>query len=179
MRYGQVARLCDAVDAVSRWAAAVAAVSAAAIVILMMSEILARFLLGYGLKHTWELSGYLMGVIFFLGAGYTLQRRLHVRTSAVAEILSPRALRLVDGLCFGIGAAILSYTTYALADLAWTSFARNVKSWSGVGLSLWIPQAALALGALLFALQCVAELLRLATGQSVERARPTIIDEGL
>lgn len=162
-------RTLRALDRLSTLLAALAAVSLVAMTLLMLAEVVARNLLHQSLTYSWEFSGYLMGLVFFFGAAYTLRTNGHVRVTMLAEALPPRFARLLDIFATLVGLLVTGFIFYALADLTLTSFQRGVKSFTPTQTPLIIPQGLLALGALLLFLQMVARLIRLWRGQAPDQ----------
>ena len=160
------------VERVTAAAGALAAILLAALAGMMLAELGARNLLGRSLHVTWELSGYAMGGVFFLGAASALRHGEHVRVGIVLEAADPRAARWIDLAATAAGLLVALYLAVALGALSGRSLAGDVRSWSGFRFPLWAPQALLALGAALLALQLSARAARLALGLPPDLARP-------
>lgn len=148
-------------DRLAVWAAAVAAVCLLSMAILMMGEVIARSAFTQSLVFSWEFSGYLMGATFLFGAAYTLRSGGHVRVSLLAEQAAPGVARGLDYFCTLVGIVVTGYILFALCDLTYSSFKRDIVSFTPTQTPLIIPQGVLALGALLLFLQMVARLIRL------------------
>jgi len=156
-------------------AAVLAALCLAAMAVLVVAEIAARDIGGQSLNFTWEVSGYLMGAVFLLGAAHALAEGAHVRTGINSLIRHVATRRALEALCFLVGLLVASYVARALGLLAFQSFERGVTSWSSLRAPLWLPQGTLALGAALLALQFAAGLARIAAGEELMRVAP--VDE--
>ena len=160
-----------AIERVSAAAGVAAALAMLALFALMLSEVAARNLFGQSLHVTWELAGYAMGAVFFLGAAATMKAGEHVRVGILLELLPERPARLLDLAATLFGLAIALYLTYVVAGLALRSLAGDVRSWSGFRIALWIPQALLVLGTLLLSLQLLARAARLVLGLPADEKR--------
>ncbi len=153
-------------------AAVLAALCLATIAVLVVAEVVARDVGGQSLNLTWEVSGYLMGAVFLLGAAHALAEGAHVRTGLNTIIPSPGVRRGLEALCFTIGLIVVGYAARALWLLALQSLDRGVTSWSALRVPLWVPQGVLALGATLFAAAFAGGLARLAAGEDAMRQPP-------
>lgn len=149
------------IDRLSIWAAALAAACLLSMAILMMGEVVARSAFAQSLVFSWEFSGYLMGAAFLFGAGYTLRSGGHVRVSLLAEHVPSGVARALDYFSTLVGVAVTAYILYALCDLTYSSFTRDIVSFTPTQTPLIIPQGVLAVGALLLFLQMLARLIRL------------------
>ena len=153
-----------AIERVTAWAGALAALLLAALAGLMLAELAARNLAGRSLHVTWELSAYCMGALFFFGAAAALRHGDHVRVGLLMEVLGPRASRALDFCVTLLGLGVAVYLAWALGGLTFRSLDGNVRSFSGYGIPIGVPQAALAAGVAIFALQLAARAARLALG---------------
>jgi TRAP-type C4-dicarboxylate transport system permease small subunit len=158
----------DFIDAISKWLAVVAAVLMASIAIMILSEVAARSLFNYSLSFAWEYSAFAMGASMFFGLAYTLRTGGHIRVSLLAASIPPRAAYWVDVLCTIFGLGIIAFITYAMAGLAWRSYLSGSVSATISETPLFIPQAAISLGALFLTIQLLARLVRLYTGAPTE-----------
>ena len=168
--------LVRSIESVSRFSGAMAAVLLAAIVALMLAEIVFRSSVARSLHFTWEYSSYAMAGVFLLGASYALHCGSHVRVTALLESVPPTVGRWLDWLCTLLGLAVAAFATQALAVHAFDSYTRGIVSFTINQVPLVYPQGLMALGAGLLALQFVARLIRLSLG-----AMPDVIpaDEAL
>ncbi|HJQ58422.1 MAG TPA: TRAP transporter small permease [Vineibacter sp.] len=164
-------RLLDRIDALSLAGAWASAACVCSILVLIVAEVAARNLLNLSLDFAWEFSAFFMGAAFLLGAGYTLRAGAQIRVNVLLENVPrplARALDIVATIC---GIAICAYLAFGLSQMAWLSWERNSRTDKASELPLWIPQAAMALGALLLTLQILARLGRLARREPAEDSR--------
>lgn len=153
------------IDRLSTWAAAIAAACLLLMAVLMMGEVIARSAFSQSLVFSWEFSGYLMGAAFLFGAAFTLRSGGHVRVSLLAEHVPPGVARGLEYFSTLVGIVVTAYILYALCDLTYSSFKRDIVSFTPTQTPLIIPQGALAVGALLLFLQMLARLIRLIRGE--------------
>lgn len=108
-----------------------------------------------------EYSAYGLAALIFLGCGYTLKEKGHIRIELILNLL-PRRLELGIKIIAGcISTLLLGYITWQL--LRMTLSAWNYGSTSGTltATPLWVPQALIVVGAAMFTLQMVVETLKL------------------
>ena len=103
-------------------------------------------------------AGYCMAAAGFLALAHTLKRGEHIRVTLVLEHVSPRVRR-------GLELWALAAATVLAVAFAWYSVRLTFQSWQFNDIStgndatpLWIPQIAMAYGALVLAIAFVDEL---------------------
>jgi TRAP-type mannitol/chloroaromatic compound transport system permease small subunit len=171
-------RLLRVVDRLAGAGAALSAVLLLSIAVLFVLEILARALGAESMTFVWEYSGYFQAVAILLGSAYTLNSGGHIRVGIVMKQVSPSVQRALEALCTigGLGAAALlcgalSYEAYLSFDIGRTSYFPTETP-------LFVPQAALALSALLLVLAFATRLVRVLVRLPVESVGPTSLQEG-
>ncbi len=166
------------IDRASDLLGAVAALGMAGMFLLMIAEIFTRGVLGFSLGVTWELSGYLMGLVVFLGSARALRAGSHVRIMLLLETLPKRYTKWIDVLATALGALIVGYIVKALHLLAMTSYTRGTVSSTPEQFPLFVPQALLCLGATMLLLQLLARLVTVVRQPAERIAAPSRIDGG-
>jgi len=166
-----------------RFGGSIAALALMALTLLILAEIITRLLSNYfeslpaGVPMAWEYSAYLMGIGFMAGAAMTLRAGSHIRVSILIGQLPETGKRVLDVLASTIGLFLTGYLAYSLSLFTWGSFTRGQTSISS-DTPVWIPEAAITLGATLLALQMFARLLQALWGLPVEdpslRAAPDL-----
>lgn len=156
------------VDGAAKLAAVLSALLTVSIVVMILGEIVARSLFNYSLSFAWEYSAYAMGVAMFGGAAYALRTGGHIRVSLLASSVPPRTAYWIDILCTVLAIVISSYVALALIEFALRSYASGSTSPTVSATPLVIPQACIALGATLLAIQLLARLARLVLGHEPE-----------
>lgn len=99
-----------------------------------------------------EFAGYCMGASAFLGLADALRSGDHIRVTLVADRLAPRARRVLEWLALGIGSALALWIAWYMLRMAWDSWVMNELSSGLIALPMWLPQGAMAWGAVAFAL---------------------------
>lgn len=146
-------RFVDAVGRATAWIAL-------AIVALMATNVLLRYLFRIGSVWSQELEWHLLAPLILFGMSYALRHREHVRVDIVYGKLSLRAQAGIDTL-----AAVL--TVMIALGIAWLSFGYVDQAWSigetsadPGGLPFrWALKALIPAGFLLLALQGFADVL--------------------
>ena len=153
--------------------AALAALSLAAICLLLFAEIATRLLFGATLGDSWEFAAYFMSLTFLLGAAYTLRTGGHVRVSLLRSA-DKRRDAAIEFVASALGLALAIFMASALTELAWQSFARDVTSATPAQVPLFLPRTGWALGAWLLAFQLIARLVAIVLGEPIERPSPDV-----
>lgn len=106
-----------------------------------------------------EFAGYLMGASAFLALADTFVANEHIRVTLVLDRVRPAVRRVLERLAITIAAALSVYLAWHVTKLAWQSWQLDERSSGLIALPMWIPQAAMAFGAIAFFL-AVAERAR-------------------
>ena len=112
----------------------------------------------------WEYSAYLMGSSFMFGAALTMRAGMQIRVQIVLQSFGGRFQRPLEVISSAIGAAFVTFLAYSLACFAFESYVSDQVS-GGSLTPLWIPQASLALGTAIYALQSIMHVLAALLGK--------------
>lgn len=163
-------------DRLSRLDGWLGAACLACLTSLMLAEVFLRAasnvltFLPPGIPVAWEWSSYLMAATFTFGAAMTLRAGGHIRVFLLLGNVRPAVRR---GLEIGSAAAALAFMgflAYAMVKFAYGSYQRGQTSISS-DTPLWVPQAVVAFGMVLLALQLLARLIQALLGLPLEDAR--------
>jgi TRAP-type C4-dicarboxylate transport system permease small subunit len=158
----------NAIFAVSRFAAYVAA----AIIVYMLLHVLLEILLR-NIFHTStfileEMVGYAVAASSFLGLGYCLERGALIRVTLLLGRFAENSIarRVVEGFCvistlFVTGLAIWQFSRSILR-----LYDRGYTSGTMSNIPSWIPETIMTVGLVLFWIQLVAHLLRVLGGST-------------
>lgn len=118
---------------------------------------------GFIVEGLAEIAGYLLATASLLALGLALKSASHIRITLVLGFLPPKARWFAE--LFAIGASFLfaGYMTVRLALLAIDSWRFNEVSFGLVPVPLVWPQAAMAVGLLIFTIALLDELVITAT----------------
>lgn len=107
---------------------------------------------GFHVRGTDAYAGYLMAGSAFLALAHTLKRGEHIRVTLVLQALPPAARRSLEIWSFTAGTLLAGLLAFYSVRLAWQSHLFHDISTGNDATPLWIPQLAMALGAVVFAL---------------------------
>ncbi len=174
-RGGVFATLQSAADRLALLAAYLAALCLAGLIALASAEIILALLSRFsarvpaGLGIAWEYSAYLMGIAFLLGSGLTLRAGMHVRVELLLRGAGARYAWACEAISALIGSAFSVILAWTLTAFALQSHGAGQVSGDSAT-PLWIPQAALAFGATVLAVQMLLRLAACILGRELERA---------
>ena len=121
-----------------------------AILVLIVTQMVARWL-GVNVAGLSDYTGYCMAAASFFAFAHTLQRGVHIRVNLLLIRLG-RFRRLGEIWCFAAGAVLASYLAHYAVKLVTESHRWNDISQGRDATPLWIPQLAVAAGAILLAI---------------------------
>jgi len=115
-------------------------------------------LLDFHVPGTDAYAGYCMAGAGFLALAHTLKRGEHIRVTLILERLTGAAHRALTLWSFAAGGLLALLFAYYSVRLAYQSLDFHDISTANDATPLWIPQSAMALGTLVFAIAMVDEL---------------------
>ena len=115
----------------------------------------------------WEYSSYLMAACFTFGAAMTLRAGGHIRVTLVLGRLGPTGRRALEFGAALVATCFTSFLAYAMVMFTLGSYGRGATSMASNTL-LWIPQAIVAFGIVLLALQFLARTIQAGFGLRLE-----------
>jgi TRAP-type C4-dicarboxylate transport system permease small subunit len=117
----------------------------------IMLGVMAREL-GWDIQGLDAYAGYAIAAALFLALPGTLKHGDHIRVTLVMQRLSPRAQNVLEYWCLVTASVLSVYVAWFACRLVWVSFDTHDVSPSADASPLWIPQLAMALGCIGFAL---------------------------
>lgn len=145
-------------------AGVLAAVLLALLAILILVAIISRFV-GVYVPGLNAYAGYVMGGSTFLAMAYTFREGGHIRVNILMNALGDKAAWFVQLWCFLAGSVITIFFAFYIAKMTLVSYRFEDLSESADATPLWIPQAFLAVGAVILAVSVVHHLARFLLGQ--------------
>ena len=159
------------VEAISNWAARFSAIILGLLTLLILLEI---FLWNAFEKTTLiadEYSAYGLAAIIFLGAGYCLKEKGHIRITLVLTFLPEKVTRWITFLATVLTTVFAGYLWWYLYKMVNSAYRYESTSGTLTNTPLWIPQTIMLVGAAGFVLQLAATSLRtyqaIKTGEEV------------
>jgi TRAP-type C4-dicarboxylate transport system permease small subunit len=114
-----------------------------------------------------EFAGYCMGAAAFLGLADALRSGDHIRVTLLGDRLAASGRRALDWLALAVGGGLAAWVAWYITRLAWDSWVMDERSSGLIALPMWIPQAAMAWGAIAFVV-AIGELgLRMRAGETM------------
>ncbi|MEO8651922.1 MAG: TRAP transporter small permease subunit [Hyphomicrobiaceae bacterium] len=126
---------------------------------------------GFIVEGLAEIAGYLLATASLLALGLALKSASHIRITFLLGILSPKPRWFFELYAIGVSAAFAAFMTLRMTLLAYDSWVYNEVSFGLVAVQLVWPQAAMALGLLVFTIALIDELVITAT-----TGRPSFVE---
>lgn len=156
-------------DALYDGAAWVAALMLVGVLAMVLLSIVSR-LLHFHVPGTDAYAGYMMAGAGFLALAHTLRRGEHIRVTLLIQALKGGARRAVEIWSLAIATMLGGMFAFYSVRLAWQSHAFHDISTGNDATPLWIPQLAMAFGAVLFAVAMLDEFVFVLRNRHVDRA---------
>ena len=138
------------------------------ILFMVLASVVGR-LAGFNLRGSDAYAGYAMAAASFLALAHTLRRGEHIRVMILLERF-PRWRRPLELWCHAAGVVLAAALAWFSVRLVWQSHAFNDVSQGNDATPLWIPQLAMAAGAIVLLVAMADELVMLLRRR--EPARP-------
>lgn len=130
------------------------------LMVMVMVEVLARYLLQSPLSLADELGGYLLVSITFMGLGYTWKEGGHVRVELVTNMLPERIREWLRFFTLLMATAFCGPMILGSYNLLQDSLLFESRSGSWLRTPLVYPQSILLIGSILLLLQFIAEIIK-------------------
>lgn len=148
----------DLLDKLYDGAAALAALFMIGCGVMVLASVAGR-LLGFNLRGSDAYAGYCMAAAGFLALAHTLKRGEHIRVTLLLERQGPRARHAMEIVAHVIGLFFSAIFAFYSCRLAWQSHSFNDISQGNDATPLWIPQLAMAIGAVVLCIAVLDELI--------------------
>ena len=143
-------------DGIYNSAAALAALFMVGLLLMVLLSIVSRQL-HFHAPGVDAYAGYLMAASGFLAMAHTLKRGEHIRVTLLLNALQGRWKKGLELFALGLSVLLALLFAFYCGKLAWLSHAFNDISTGNDATPLWIPQLAMAWGALIFAVAFIDE----------------------
>ena len=124
-----------------------------------------------------EYSAYGLAALIFLGAGYTLKEKGHIRITLVLGRLPQRLALVVELLAGSTATIFVGYITWQLMRMALSTWRYGSTSGTLTGTPLWVPQSLIVVGAAVFTLQMAVETVKVMPFVSGLSTQPPVLEE--
>ncbi len=129
----------------------VAALFLISILTLIVIQMLARWT-GEVFPGASDYAGYCMAAASFFAFAHALNRGAHIRVSMLLNAVGPIFRRVLDTWCFAIASGLGWYFAYYATKATYWSWKFKDISQGEDATALWIPQSAMVLGSVIFAI---------------------------
>ncbi len=147
-------------DRLYLWSGYLAAASMVAILAITMLQIATRYV-GINIRGLSDYAGYFMAASAFLAFPLALNRGAHVRIELLLGVMG-RFRFAGELVAFAASALIASWFAFYSCKMVYVSWQYGDLSTGLDATPLWIPQCAMAFGAVLFAIAILDQFMRLA-----------------
>lgn len=144
-------------DGIYNSAAALAALSMVGLLGMVLLSIISRQL-HFHVPGTDAYAGYLMAASGFLALAHTLKRGEHIRVTLVVNALRGRWKKGMEVWALGLATLLALLFAFYSCKLAWQSRGFNDISTGSDATPLWLPQLAMAFGAVILLIAFIDEL---------------------
>jgi TRAP-type C4-dicarboxylate transport system permease small subunit len=138
-------------------AAALAALCVLAICVLMIAQSILR---EFGMRTggTNDVVAWLCAAAAFLAMAHAFKHGDFVRVTLLLEKLGPKAVRALEITCLGIACVAIGYLAWWATRFTWESWKFNDMANGLIAIPLWIPQTTFVVGAWLFFIAVIDEM---------------------
>ena len=154
-------------DGIYDGAAALAALFMVGLLIMVLLSIVSRQL-HFHVPGTDAYAGYLMAASGFLALAHTLKRGEHIRVTLVINALTGKPRRALEVWALTVATLLAGLFAAYSCKLAWQSRVFNDISTGSDATPLWLPQLAMALGAVILVIAFIDELVLEIKGQRIQ-----------
>jgi TRAP-type C4-dicarboxylate transport system permease small subunit len=130
------------------------------LMIMLLVEVLTRYILNSPLSVAEEMGGYLLVSITFMGLAYTWKEKGHVRVTLLISRLPDRLARSIRFFTLILATVFTLPLIKACYDLLMDSLLFESRSGSWLRTPLVYPQTILLIGAVLLLLQMLVEIIK-------------------
>ena len=125
---------------------------------LIAADVICRNVFNFSLLISDEVSGYLLVIMTFCGAGYSLRSGALLRIEFLLFSLPRRVRAVVDVFYDLLAMAVTATLLYELGRLVWSTWERHMVAATLIQTPLWIPQLAMPIGCAILLLAFMLDL---------------------
>lgn len=157
-------------DYIFKFSAGLAAFFLVVIALLILAQSLGR-MVGIAVHDANEMAGFCLAAGTFLALGPALRAGTHIRVMIVLSHLTGAVRRTIETVTLCAATFLGGYFAWWMAVLAEESFSYGDASPGVLAFPLWIPQAAMAFGLVVFTIGMIEALVDLLCGREPAFAR--------
>lgn len=151
-----------------RSAGVLAAVGMVTTLVMVSAGIVTRPL-GIYLRGTDDYAGYAMAACGFLALAYTFKHGEHIRVTLLIDRLPAAVSRVLTWVSLAVATGVVATLAWYSVRLAWQSHAFGDVSQGVDATPLWLPQLSLAVGAVVFLIALLDDLVMTTLGRPCTR----------
>ena len=151
-----------------RSAGVLAAVGMVTTLVMVSAGIVTRPL-GIYLRGTDDYAGYAMAACGFLALAYTFKHGEHIRVTLLIDRLPAAVSRVLTWISLAVATGVVATLAWYSVRLAWQSHAFGDVSQGVDATPLWLPQLSLAVGAVVFLIALLDDLVMTTLGRPCTR----------
>ena len=160
------------IDSLSVWMARISGAMLGLMTILILVEIFLWNTLQKTTLIADEYCAYGLAAIIFLGAGYCLKEKGHIRITLVLGFLPDKLSGVVTCVATGVTTVFMGYLWWYLFKMVRSAVRYNSTSGTLTNTPIWIPQTLMLIGAACFLLQLFATTIK--TYQAIETGEKVV-----
>ena len=146
-------RLVRLTEKLSDWMAGISAVMLALMTLLILVEILLWNALNKTTLIADEYCAYGLAAIIFMGAGYCLKEKGHIRITLILSFMPKRMAAILTFVATAVTTAFMGYLWWYLFKMVQSTIRYHSTSGTLTQTPLWIPQTLMLVGAACFLIQ--------------------------
>jgi len=150
-----------AIDRLGGAASALGALALLAMTAIVCHEVFSRYLLNDPTYWGTEIATYILLGMTYVGLAVAQRSGSHIRVELLLGLLRPDARREVELTATWIGLLFVSVATWQMIAFNFQEYVNDTRDWGLLSTPQWIPETAVSLGWMVFALAILAELYRL------------------
>ena len=140
------------------------------VLVMVLASVAGREM-GFNLRGSDAYAGYCMAAASFLALAHTLKRGEHIRVTLFLEHAGPRMNRALEVISHALGAGFCVALAFYSVRLVYQSYTFNDISQGNDATPLWIPQLAMAAGAIVLAVAMIDDFVLVLRGKQRKRAK--------
>jgi len=142
-------------EKLSDWMAGISAILLALMTLLILLEIFLWNTLNKTTLIADEYSAYGLAAIIFMGAGYCLKEKGHIRITLILGFLPNKTAAIITFVATAVTTVFMGYLWLYLYKMVGATIRYNSTSGTLTQTPLWIPQTVMLVGAACFLIQLV------------------------
>ncbi|HEY7804979.1 MAG TPA: TRAP transporter small permease [Orrella sp.] len=164
-------------DRLFTWSGYLAGIFLVTIAVLVVAQIVARFL-GHQIPSADEFAGYSLAASSFLGLAYSFRSGSHIRVTLLTARLPSKAQRVLMLLVLAFTAVMIAIWAYNSMTLVWESYEFQEMSTGILRYPIWIPQLSMGIGVTLFCMAILEDLVNVLRDKepNFEKNKETMVD---